>query len=184
MKKRKMTKIEFQYRRFNILSNMILYAVLGSMVISGVLFVLAKSDECKALFGLFMSLGTATIIFTAPQIAKKRTSYLQQLSDERNKITRTGLFEEVYEAYRHDGFEFNLIYDKRLFCEYHGNAIDIGVRKNNHEFLIAIDEKSISIVVDEETDHPLEIEIPLSDIATIEHLYLTINECINKHSSR
>lgn len=182
MKKQIMTEVEDQYRRFDIISKIVLYVMLGFTMVFGVLFVFTKSDELKALFGLCMALGTGTIIFTAPQIAKKRTSYLQQLCDERNAIVRTGLFEEVYDAHRHDGFEFNLVYDKLLFEEYHNNAIDISVQKNNHEFLIEIDEKSISIIVDEETYHPFEVEVPLSDIATMEQLYLTINEFINKHS--
>ena len=152
------------------------------MVVFGILFLFAKSDEAKALFGFLLALGTATITFTAPQIVKKRESYLQQLSDERNEIIRTGLFYEVYEAYKYDGFEFNLVYDKLLFEEYHNNIIDLGIQKNNHEFLIQIDEESIAITVDEESDHPIENQIDLSEISTMEALYLTINEFISKYS--
>ena len=48
--------------------------------------------------------------------------------------------------------------------------------------MIEIDENFISIIVDEETDIPIEKEIPLSSIASIEQLYTTINEFINVHS--
>ena len=64
------------------------------------------------LFALLMVLDTVTIILFAAKINKKRKEYLQLLQEERNAIVRKGLFKEVYDAYKHDGFEFNLIYDK------------------------------------------------------------------------
>ncbi len=176
-----MTNSERQYKRFDLFSKIALYAILGFIFVFGIFFVFAKSDELKALFGLLMSLSMLSIFFVAPKIAKKRTIYLQQLLEERDSIVRTGLFAEIYDAYRYDGFEFNLIYEKLDFVEYHNNNINIGLQKNKHEFLIEIDEKFISIIIDEETDSPIEEEIPLSNIATIEQLYMTINEFINTH---
>ena len=77
-----------------------------------VLLIIAKSDEIMVLFALLMVLDTVTIILFAAKINKKRKEYLQLLQEERNAIVRKGLFKEVYDAYKHDGFEFNLIYDK------------------------------------------------------------------------
>ena len=182
MKKQNMTNLERQYNRFDLFSKIALFAILGFTFVFGFLFVFAKSDELKALFGLLMTLSTVSIFFVAPKIGKKRTIYLQQLCEERDSVVRTGLFAEVYDAYRYDGFEFNLTYEKLDFVEYHNNSIDIGLQKNKHEFLIEIDENFISIIVDEETDSPIEKEIPLSSIASIEQLYTTINEFINAHS--
>ena len=182
MKKQNMTNLERQYNRFDLFSKIALFAILGFTFVFGFLFVFAKSDELKALFGLLMSLSTVSIFFVAPKIGKKRTIYLQQLCEERDSVVRTRLFAEVYDAYRYDGFEFNLTYEKLDFVEYHNNSIDIGLQKNKHEFLIEIDENFISIIVDEETDSPIEKEIPLSSIASIEQLYTTINEFINAHS--
>lgn len=182
MKKQNMTNLERQYNRFDLFSKIALFAILGSAFVFGFFFVFAKSDELKALFGLLMSLSTVSIFFVAPKIAKKRTIYLQQLCEERNSIIRTGLFAEIYNAYKYDGFEFNLTYEKLDFLEYYNNSIDIGLQNNKHEFLIEIDEDFISFIVDEETDTPIEKEIPLSSIITIEQLYTTINEFINAHS--
>ena len=182
MKKQNMTIFERQYKRFDLFSKIALFAILGFTFVFGLFFFFAKSDELKALFGLLMSLCTLSTFFVAPKFAKKRTIYLQQLRKEKDSIVRTGLFAEIYDAYRYDGFEFNLTYEKLNFVEYHNNSIDIGLQKNTHEFLIEIDEKFISIIIDEETDTPIEKEIPLSSIATIEQLYMTINEFINTHS--
>lgn len=182
MKKANRTKMEIEYKRFDVTSKIVMYFILALTVVLGILFVFAKSDELKLLFGLLLSIDTVAIILIASKSANKRTAYLQQLRDERDRIVRTGLFKEVYDAHRHDGFEFNLVHDRWLFGEYHNNTIDVGIQRNNHEFSIEIDEKSVSIIVDEETDHPIEDEIPLADIATMEQLYLTINCFINEHS--
>ena len=92
------------------------------------------------------------------------------------------LFKDVYDAYKHDGFEFNLTYDKLLFQDYHNNTIDIGIMKNGHEFFVVIDENAISIISDEETDSPKEVEILLSQFDTIEQIYLEINTFIDLNS--
>ncbi len=134
------------------------------------------------LFGLLFVLDTVAIIVLASKIAKKHADYLQSLQDERDAMIRTGLFKEVYDAYRHDEFEFSLTYDKFLFEDYYNNTIDIGIQKSNHEFFIEIDEKTISIVFDEETDHPIEWQVLMSDITTMEQLYLTVNRFIKEQS--
>ena len=81
------------------------------------------------LFALLMVLDTVTIILFAAKINKKRNEYLRLLQEERNAIVRKGLFKEVYDAYKHDGFEFNLIYDKLLFEEYYNNTVNVKQRK-------------------------------------------------------
>lgn len=129
MKNQKMTNLERQHKRFDLFSKIALFAILGFTFVFGLFFVFANSDELKALFGFLMSLSTLSIFFVAPKIAKKRTIYLQQLCEERDSIVRTGLFAEIYNAYRYDGFEFNLTYEKLDFVEYHNNNIDIGLQK-------------------------------------------------------
>lgn len=182
MKNREHIKTEIKYKRFDIISKIASGFMSVLSIAVCILFIFAKTDELKLLFGLILALEIVAIALIAPIIAKKRNAYLQLIQDERNKIVRTGLFKDIYDAYRHDGFEFNLTYDKLLFTEYHNNIISIGVRKNDREFLIDIDENLISIIVDEEEEHPIETEIFLSDIAAMEQLYLTINSFIDENS--
>lgn len=182
MDKANRTKTELEYARFDIISKIAMCFILMLTIVLIMIFLFAKTDEWKILFGLLLMIDTVVIIFVASKITNKRTTYLQKLQNERNGIKRTGLFKEVYDAHRHDGFEFSLIYDKLLYEEYHNNAIDIGVLKNNHEFSIVIDEKTISMIVDEETEQPIEEEIPIADISTMDQIYLIINGFINGHS--
>lgn len=182
MKKLQRSEIEHKYRRFDIVCKVIAYSFLVFTVVFGMFFVLARTDEFKVLFGCFLSLNTALIIIVCSKLANIRTKYLQTMREEREVIIRTGIFKDAYEAYKRDGFEFNLTFDKLLFEEYCNNTIDLGLIKNGHEFLITIDEDAISIVVDEETDSPIETESALSSVVTLEQLYLIINSFIDKNS--
>ena len=181
MKKPELTKTENEYNCFDKRSKVIIYSMLILAFLFVIPLIFANDDGVKILFGLLLVADAAAIIIICPQIAKKRSTYLQMLCDERNTIIRTGVFKEIYEEYRHDGFEFNLCFDKLLFEEYHNNTIDIGFIKNSHKFLIEISEKSISIIVDEETDRPIETEILLSDVDSIEKVYSAINTYIKAH---
>lgn len=181
MKKPELTKIETKYKRFDLTSKIAACFLAVLTIVFCVLLMIAKSDEFMLLFGLLIVLDTLTIILFAAKMNRKRNEYLQLLQEERKTIVRKGIFKEVYDAYKHDGFEFNLIYDKLQYIEYYNNTIDICAQKNKHEILIEIDKDCVSIIIDEETDCPIETEIPLATIATIEELYLTINNYINEN---
>ncbi len=115
-------------------------------------------------------------------LVKKREKYFHKLLNERNTVKRTGLFAEIYEEYKHDGFEFNLIYDKLEYQEYFNNYIGISLIKNNHEFLISIDEHSIYITVDKETDEPKMKDFYLSQFSSVEEVYAEIQNFIFDNS--
>ena len=104
------------------------------------------------------------------------------LANERACVVRRGILNDIYEAYCHDGFESNLIYDKMLHEEYYNNAIDMVLQKNQHEFLIEIDGRTMSIIVDEETNHPIAKEWRLADISSMQQVYQTINTFLEKYS--
>ena len=107
---------------------------------------------------------------------------MQQLRGERESVVRVGIFKEIYDEYKHDGFEFNLAFDKLLFSEYYNNTIDISLKKNNHELAIVIDESTISFILDEETDFPIEQKTSLTNFERIDQVYAFINDFINTHT--
>lgn len=180
--KKTKTEIEVRYKRFDRWSKLLMYSLLLITLICAVFFLLVNSDSMKLLFGFILFAITFAIIFIAPQIAKKRTIYMQQLRDERESVVRVGIFKEIYDEYKHDGFEFNLAFDKLLFSEYYNNTIDISLKKNNHELAIVIDESTISFILDEETDFPIEQETSLTNFETIDQVYAFINDFINTHT--
>ena len=108
MKKPELTKTENEYNCFDKISKVIIYSMLILAFLFVIPLIFAKDDGVKILFGLLLVADTAAIIIICSLIAKKRSTYLQMLFDERNAIIRTGVFKEIYEECRHDGFEFNL----------------------------------------------------------------------------
>ena len=181
-KKKTKTEIEIRYKCFDRWSKLLMYSILLITLICTIFFLILNSDGMKILFGCIIYALTFTIIFIAPQIAKKRTIYMQQLRDERESVVRVGIFKEIYAEYKHDGFEFNLIFDKLLFSEFYNNTIEISLKKNNHELAIEIDETTISFILDEETDFPIEQETPLTNFETMDQVYTFINDFINTHT--
>ncbi|MBE6718396.1 MAG: hypothetical protein E7574_03975 [Ruminococcaceae bacterium] len=181
-KKKTKTEIEVRFQRFDCWSKLLMYSMLLISLVCAIFFLLVNSDGMKVLFGCILFAITFAIIFIAPQIAKKRTIYMQQIRDERESVDRVGIFKEIYDEYKHDGFEFNLTFDKLLFSEYYNNTIDISLKKNNHELAIEIDESTISFILDEETDFPIEQESPLTNFETMDLVYAFINDFINTHT--
>ena len=182
--KRELSESEKAYKRFDTISTFMLCFGLLLSFVFGALFLFTKSDEYKALWGCLLSINMVFYLFVPSKIDKKREMYLELLRKEREKTERAGLFKEIFDAHRQDCFEANLICDKWLYEEYHNNTIDIGIVRNNHEFLILFDEHTLSIVVDEETDHPTEDIVPLSHFTTIDEVIGFLNDYTYRHSNQ
>ena len=182
MKKTIFSKTERKYKLFNIVSKIVLYFILALTLILALSLLFAKTDIAWLVICCLLVLDIIIIIIVCSKLSNKRNEYLQLLQKENDSIVREGVFKDVYDAYKHDGFEINLTYDKLLFQEYHNNTIDIGIMKNGHEFFVVIDENAISIISDEETDKPKEVDVLLSQFETIEQIYLEINTFIDQNS--
>ncbi len=176
------SKLEPRYKRFDRLVKIFLYSLLILALLYRLSFAFASSNKITKLFGYIIIVIIVLIIVSCFLIVKQRRKFLVQLCEERESIVREGIFKEIYEAYNHDGFEFNLKFDKLLNEEYYNNSIDISIKKNNHEFDILIDENGIYIIADEETDCPAETEAPLDTFETMERVYAFINDFIDLHS--
>ncbi len=182
MRKNKFTQTELDYKKFNKKSNIQIWIFAALTVIFGVTAALSDNDKSFTISSILLITILFAELFICVTINKKRNKYLALLKKERYSIKRTGIFSEIYEEYWHDGFEFNLKYDKLVHCEYYNNSIDITLVKNKHEFLIEIDDFSISIIVDEETDTPKQTEILLTDFSSIEQVYVSTNKFIESNS--
>ncbi len=182
MRKNKLTKIELDYKWFEKKVNIQIYIFIALTVIFGVTILLTDNKIFLLIAAILLAFIWVSELFICVSVNKKRNKYLELLKRERDSIKRTGIFSEIYEEYWHDGFEFNLIYDKLVYCEYYNNSIDIALLKNKHEILIEIDNSSISIIVDEETDNPKEMKTSLLDVSSIEQVYCAINDFIKSNS--
>ncbi len=174
--------LEARYQRFDRLVITLLYLMLVPTILCCVVLVLAENNEIKLVSGALFFVLTAIVLIAARVLAKRRERYLEQLRNERDNIVRSGIWGDVYDEYKHDGFEFNLMFDKLLFSEYENNTIELCLRKNGHEFTIVIDETAVSIIADDETESPAEAEAPLTEFTATEQIYTFINDFISTHS--
>ena len=182
MKNIERTKLERNFRRFDIISKILICFLAAITVILCILLIVSLDDERMLVVAFLIIADIAILIIVAPKLGNKRNAYLELLTKERGSVVRKGLFKEIYEAYQHDGFEMNLICDRWNHIDYYNNTIDISLQYRNHEIQIEIDENGIAVMFDEESDHPVEKEIPLESMETMEELYLTLNQLIKENA--
>lgn len=89
----------------------------------------------------------------------------------------SGLFGEIWRAFERNQFE-GLTDGKVTFAEVHNNTIDMEIICHRHEFNILIDKDALSMIMDEETDTPIEKEIPLSELSDIDQVFAVIREFV------
>jgi len=180
MKKTERSKTETEYKLFKLFIKIFIFIVVLATVVLCVFMLSAKSGELQLLSGLLIMVVVAAIIFVVPRIEKKLKSYL--LTHQKDKNAYTGLFKEIYQAYRSNEFAGNLFFDKYQFAEYCNDFIDVSIIKGGHEINIEIDEYSVYLIADEESDQPVETEVKLADIASMDQFYSVINDFIREHS--
>lgn len=177
-----LSETERKYKCFDKWSKVFAWPLVIPVPILSCFLIFTKDDTVFLISALLLIGWTAVIIAACSLIAKKRTALEKTLWEERNTVKRTGIFKELYEEFRHDGFEFHICSDKFLFDDCHRSVIECAFLKNRHEFSLLIDENAVSILVDEETDHPAEQEIPLSKIASVDAFYQMINQFVSEYS--
>lgn len=173
---------ERRYKSFHKWSQIIVWPLVLPVPVLSCFLIFTKDDAVFLVSAILLMLWTVVIIAAFAAIAKKRAALEEKLWEERNAIKRTGIFKELYEEFRHDGFEFHIRSDKYLFGDCHRNIIECAFLKNGHEFSVEIDENAVSILVDEETDHPAEREIHLSEIKSVNCFYEMVNDFVSEYS--
>lgn len=177
-----LSETERQYKDFDKWSKIVIGPLALPVPVLSCLLIFAKDDVIEVCSALLLMIWTAVIIISCVLIGKKRTTLEEKLWEERNAVKRVGILKELYEEFHHDGFEFKISSDKFLFDDCHRNAMECAFLKHGHEFAMMIDENAVSILVDEETSHPAEQEIPLSEIASVDAFYHMINHFVSEYS--
>ena len=78
-----------------------------------------------------------------------------------DETLREGLFKDLWEEYEWNQFE-GCFAGKTVVSETFNNTIDLEIVCHKHEYCICIDSETLCMIRDEETDMPIEKEIPLS----------------------
>ncbi len=143
---------------------------------------LAKEDCTLLLLSIGMLVVyTIVAIVLCSRLARRHEELYSAAYGKETQMPRTGLFAQLWEEFEDKQFE-GWFDGKIAFSVAHNNCIDLTIVRNKHEFSILIDKDLVSILADEETDHPAEVEIPLSELSGIPHFLSTIQEIMQRHS--
>ena len=97
---------------------------------------------------------------------------------ERPEITNP-LFKELFDEYEFnqlEGFTQNIFFHAwKLTCvDDYNSIISLCFTKKQHEISIDLSEKEVSIIIDEETDSPVELVMNMHDFNSLDELFNTI----------
>ena len=93
------------------------------------------------------------------------------------EVAHEGLFGELWEEFEYNQFE-GLTDGKVTFAAAGSESIELTILRKKREYIIEIDSQSLYMIVDEETDTPVEKEVPLSEFADMGEVFSAIREFV------
>ena len=182
MNKSKQTDAQIKYKKFNKTSKLITTFILlvGLVALSN--FIISITYIDNNLVPVLLSVGVLALWFivfctVASKLNSKRLVLYEAAYGKEKDVVHTGLFGEIWEEFEWNQFE-GLTDGKVVFAETHNNTIELEIIRHKHEFNITIDKDAIYMVMDDETDAPVEKEIPLSDMTEIGQVFTVIWEFV------
>jgi hypothetical protein len=186
LQKRELTPAQKEYRRYDTRRGIIIKTLIVFLVAILVCFVTAfcnvDEDPAPLLFCLgILIVYTVITIFVCLHLARKHGQLYVAAYGNDTDVIHNGLFGELWQEFEWNQFE-GLTDGKVVFAETHNNTIDLQILRKEHEFDICIDCEAIYMICDEETDAPIEKEIPLSDFKDVGEVFFAIREFIEINS--
>lgn len=186
MRKRELTPAQKEYRRFDVRRGIIIKTLVVFLVAILICFIVAFCNVDKDPAPLLFCLGilivyTVITIFVCRYLARKHGQLYVVAYGNDTDVIRNGLFGELWKEFEWNQFE-GLTDGKVVFAETHNNTIDLQILRKKHEFNICIDCEVVYMICDEETDTPIEKELPLSDFKDVGEVFLAIREFIETNS--
>ncbi len=181
MNKNKQTEAQRKYKKFNKASKNITACILliGFIALTGFLVSIKYIEN--NLIPVLVSAGLLVLWFIALcAVASKLNSkrlVLYNAAYGKEDVIHTGLFGEIWEEFEWNQFE-GLTDGKVVFAETHNNTIELEIIRRKHEFNVTIDKDAIYMVMDDETETPLEKEIPLSELSEVGQAFTAIREFV------
>ena len=182
MIKSKQTDAQINYKKFDKASKIIttLILLVGLATLTSFLISMIYIED--NLIPVLVSVATLAVWFVAlcavaSKLNSKRLILYEAAYGKEKDIVRTGLFGEIWEEFEWNQFE-GLADGKIVFAETHNNTIELEIIRHKHEFNITIDSEAVYMVMDDETDNPVEKEMPLSKIIDVGQVFTIIREFV------
>lgn len=186
MRKRELTLEQKEYRRFDVRRGIIIKTLIVFLVAILVCFIAAfRSVEenptpLLIFFGILI-VHTIITVFVCLHLARKHGQLYAAAYGNDTDIIRTGLFGELWKEFEWNQYE-GLTDGKVVFAQTHSNTIDLQIIRHKHEFLVEITSDDLYLICDEETDAPIEKELPLSGFENVGDVFTAIRTFIESNS--
>ena len=184
MKKCRQTEAQIEYKKFNKTSKIITSFVLlfGVAALAG--FIISMIYIDNNLVPVLVSAGVLVLWFVAlcavaGKLNSRRLVLFEAAYGKETDSIHTGLFGEIWEEFEWNQFE-GLTDGKVVFAETHHNTIELEIIRHKHEFNIMIDKEAVFMVMDDETDTPVEKEIPLTQMTDVGQVFTVIREFVER----
>lgn len=181
MSKVNRTEAQQIYRKFNKRSKVIgtLLSAAGFAVLLSWIICIKYGEDGRifVLLLVLLVLWFVALCTAASRLNSKRIKLYEAAYGKEDEAARSGLFGEIWEEFEWKQFE-GLTDGRVIFAEAHNNTIELEILRRKHEFNITIDKDAIYMVMDEETDTPVEKEIPLAELTDVEHALTAIREFV------
>lgn len=186
MRKRELTQAQKEYRRFDVRRGVIIKTLVVFLIAILVCFIAAFRNVDQDPTPLLFCLGTLIVytvitIFICLHLARNHGQLYIAAYGNDTDIIHNGLFGELWQEFEWNQYE-GLTDGKVVFAQTHNNTIDLQIICHKHEFSVEITSDGLYLICDEETDAPIEKEIPLSDLTDVGEVFLAIREFIETNS--
>lgn len=96
-----------------------------------------------------------------------------------DEVAHNGLFGELWEEFEYNQFE-GLTDGKVTYAATGNESIELTIQRKKREYIIEIDSRTLYMIVDEETNTPIEKEISLTEFADEGEVFAAIREFVEK----
>ena len=178
MSKVRQTAQQQKYRAFDRKSKMIstLILAVGLIVLIGVFIWFGYAEESITPFLIslgFLAVWFVVLCIIVSRLNSQRIKLCEAAYGKEEDPVCSGLFGELWEEYEWNQFE-GLIDGRITFSEAHNGIIELEITRHKHDFHITVDQDAVYMVMDEETDTPLEKVIPLSELMELGQVFSDI----------
>lgn len=178
MRSKQLTKEQEEYLCFDRHRQAANRIILILFVCVAVSWHLANTTYVPALIitGVFLTYSVGAYFYT--NCTKKKHDLLYAAAYGASvEVAHDGLFGELWEEFDYNQFE-GLTDGKVTYAVAGSESIELNIMRRKREYIIEIDSMALYMIVDEETDSPVEKEIPLSEFTDIGEVFVAIREFV------
>lgn len=182
MRSKQLTQAQEEYQRFDkhrqVANRIILILFVAILVCVAVSWHLANITYVPAMIITSIFLAYSVVAYFYIKSTKKKHDLLYaEAYGASVEVTHNGLFGELWEEFEYNQFE-GLTDGKMTYAATGGESIELNILRNKREYIIEIDSKALYMIVDEETNTPIEKEIPLYEFTDIGEVFVAIRDFV------